>query len=652
MKKRVWLAVILILGVLFVTQDANADVIITAVRSNTFNLGDEVLLRGYARAPSTDTWTLTQNLQCDDRITQINKRVVSLTFDERIDFNENVRLNDFGNCIFLVKFSSASGTNEEASSSSFTVTKQLKGDFLLDKTKAHFGDTVKLTGTVRKLDGGLVNGYGSVSIKKDNENYVTSSINIIEGALKYSTSIDRLPQGSFVFEISVRDTYGNEHLFTNVATLEVTNKLTLNLRLSETTIRPSDKIDILGEITDVNGKNVKNGEAIIKVDFDEFKALVIDGVIDYSYKSPKTINSNDHTMHIIVKDEHENTGEITLRFNVVPIVTTLDIETNKDAYFPKEAISITPFLYDQADEQISKDVTLEIYNAANEIVLTKTTESNAETLFKLTDYATPGTWKIKASSSGLTDELTFDVKEVNDILTTLENQIITVKNVGNVDYTEDLEIIAEGSEKTFTISKRTKLKPDETLQIYLYKDIPKGTYDISITNTKFKAEDIEIIDPRSIGNKFGDYFNSVTGSVVQSKGSTTSMKPIITLFAFILVIVLLVFVSRYSAKAKLRRRREYDKKQGMETFGKIIRDKEKEMQKTEIKDRSQYRRGFGMREESPELSDIKKRVESDLKRSPINKNNDYIEMRSNKNYSGNENENKNNEKKGLFRMFD
>src|SRR3989344_5749381 len=547
MKKRVWLAVILILGVLFVTQDANAYVIITAVRSNTFNLGDEVLLRGYARAPSTDTWTLTQNLQCDDRITQINKRVVSLTFDERIDFNENVRLNDFGNCIFLVKFSSASGTNEEASSSSFTVTKQLKGDFLLDKTKAHFGDTVKLTGTVRKLDGGLVNGYGSVSIKKDNENYVTSSINIIEGALKYSTSIDRLPQGSFVFEISVRDTYGNEHLFTNVATLE---------------------------------------------------------------------------------------------------------ETNKDAYFPKEAISITPFLYDQADEQISKDVTLEIYNAANEIVLTKTTESNAETLFKLTDYATPGTWKIKASSSGLTDELTFDVKEVNDILTTLENQIITVKNVGNVDYTEDLEIIAEGSEKTFTISKRTKLKPDETLQIYLYKDIPKGTYDISITNTKFKAEDIEIIDPRSIGNKFGDYFNSVTGSVVQSKGSTTSMKPIITLFAFILVIVLLVFVSRYSAKAKLRRRREYDKKQGMETFGKIIRDKEKEMQKTEIKDRSQYRRGFGMREESPELSDIKKRVESDLKRSPINKNNDYIEMRSNKNYSGNENENKNNEKKGLFRMFD
>src|SRR3989344_3744268 len=594
MKKRVWLAVILILGVLFVTQDANAYVIITAVRSNTFNLGDEVLLRGYARAPSTDTWTLTQNLQCDDRITQINKRVVSLTFDERIDFNENVRLNDFGNCTFLVKFSSASGTHEEASSSSFPVPKQLKGDFLLDKTKAHFGDTVKLTGTVRKLDGGLVNGYGSVSIKKDNENYVTSSINIIEGALKYSTSIDRLPQGSFVFEISVRDTYGNEHLFTNVATLEVTNKLTLNLRLSETTIRPSDKIDILGEITDVNGKNVKNGEAII----------------------------------------------------------TLDIETNKDAYFPKEAISITPILYDQADEQISKDVTLEIYNAANEIVLTKTTESNAETLFKLTDYATPGTWKIKASSSGLTDELTFDVKEVNDILTTLENQIITVKNVGNVDYTEDLEIIAEGSEKTFTISKRTKLKPDETLQIYLYKDIPKGTYDISITNTKFKAEDIEIIDPRSIGNKFGDYFNSVTGSVVQSKGSTTSMKPIITLFAFILVIVLLVFVSRYSAKAKLRRRREYDKKQGMETFGKIIRDKEKEMQKTEIKDRSQYRRGFGMREESPELSDIKKRVESDLKRSPINKNNDYIEMRSNKNYSGNENENKNNEKKGLFRMFD
>src|SRR3989344_6055502 len=624
MKKRVWLAVILILGVLFVTQDANAYVIITAVRSNTFNLGDEVLLRGYARAPSTDTWTLTQNLQCDDRITQINKRVVSLTFDERIDFNENVRLNDFGNCIFLVKFSSASGTNEEASSSSFTVTKQLKGDFLLDKTKAHFGDTVKLTGTVRK----------------------------IEGALKYSTSIDRLPQGSFVFEISVRDTYGNEHLFTNVATLEVTNKLTLNLRLSETTIRPSDKIDILGEITDVNGKNVKNGEAIIKVDFDEFKALVIDGVIDYSYKSPKTINSNDHTMHIIVKDEHENTGEITLRFNVVPIVTTLDIETNKDAYFPKEAISITPFLYDQADEQISKDVTLEIYNAANEIVLTKTTESNAETLFKLTDYATPGTWKIKASSSGLTDELTFDVKEVNDILTTLENQIITVKNVGTVDYTEDLEIIAEGLEKTFTIAKRTKLKPDETLQIYLYKDIPKGTYDISITNTKFKAEGIEISDPRSIGTKFGDYFSSVTGSVVQSKGSTTSMKPIMTLLALILVIVLLVFASRYSAKAKLRRRREYDKKQGMEIFGKIIKEKEKELQKTEIKDRSQYRRGFGMREESPELSDIKKRVESDLKRSPINKNNDYIEMRSNKNYSGNENENKNNEKKGLFRMFD
>ena len=185
MKKRGLISILVLLSILFVIQNTNAEVVVTAVRSNTFNVGDQVSLKGFVRAPSTDTWTLTHNLQCDGRITQINKRVLSLTFDQRIDFDENIRLNDFGSCNFIVKFVSNSGTTEEATSSNFLVTKELRGDFNLDKTKVHFGDQIKLTGTIKRLDGTLVNGFGSVAIKKDNENYLVSSINILYCSFNY-----------------------------------------------------------------------------------------------------------------------------------------------------------------------------------------------------------------------------------------------------------------------------------------------------------------------------------------------------------------------------------------------------------------------------------------------------------------------------------
>ena len=651
MKKRGLFAILLILSLILIVQNVKADVILTAVRSNTFNLGDSTALKGYVRAPATDTWTLTFNLQCDERITQLNKKIVSLTFDQRLDFDENIRMNDIGNCFFLIRFQSNSGVSEEAKSSNFLITKELKGEFLLDQHKVHFGDEIKLSGTIKRLDNTLVDGYGTLTIKKDNENYIVNPINIVNGQFTFKTSINALPQGTFSIDVQARDIYGNDHLFSNIDTFDVTNKLTLDLKLSKSEALPGDKIEILGNVLNANSKNIKGGEATIKVDFDEYKAVVIEGKVDYTYTIPKNINSNTHSMQITVTDEFQNTGETQLNFNIKPIITKLDVESNKDAYFPKDYISITPYLYDQADDQIINPVTLEIFSATKELAFTKVVDSNSETNFKLTDYATPGTWLIKVSSSALTDELNFEVKEVNDISTSLENQIVTVKNIGNVQYEENIEIIAEGSEKTFTFSRRSQIDPDESFNIYLYKELPDDIYDLTITNTKFKAADISIKDPRSVLDKFGDYMGAITGSFVKSTGSTTSLKPVLSLLGVIALIVVLVFIMRFSASKKGRRRREYEKQLGRETFGKIIKDKEKQLQKTEIKPRPTYRSGFGMRQESPEISDLRKKIDSDLNKHSISHDND-IEVRSTNNYASSKPEKTNGEKKGLFRMFD
>lgn len=648
MRKRGLTLILVFLSILFVIQSARAEIVVTSLRSNTFNLGDQVSLKGYVRAPSTDTWTITHNLQCDGRITQINKRVLSLTFDQRIDFDENIRLSDYGTCNFLVKFTSNSGTNEEALSSNFLVTKELRGEFLLDKTKVHFGDQIKLTGTIKRLDGTFVNGFGTVTIKKDNENYLVSSINIIDGQFKYETSIDSLPQGSFNFEVTARDIFGNEQLFTNVAQFEVTNKLTLNLKLSDVDVSPSSRIDIIGDILNANGIKLKSGEAIIKIDFDEFRAAVIDGSLDFFYSVPKNINSGEHTISIQVKDEHENTGDTTLKFKVNPIISKLDVETDQELYRPKDIITITPYLYDQAEDQISKEVNIIIKNSKDEEVISKNAESNVETKFKLTDYANPGKWKIIASSSGLSDELEFEVGEVSAISTTLEDQKLIVKNIGNIKYVESLEVIAEG-EETFTFSKRTNINPEESFEIILYKEIPSGTYTITIPNTKFKQELVVVTDERSAGDKIGDYFNHLTGSVVQTKGSTTSFKPVLTILAVLILILVILFSLRFSGRRKANRKREYQRNLGREAFGKIIKEKESQIQKTEVKDRSQFRRGFGMRQESQEMTDLKRKIDSDLKKSPISHDRN-IEVRSNVNYANNAEEK--NEKKGLFRMFD
>ena len=106
---------------------------------------------------------------------------------------------------------------------------------------------------------------------------------------------------------------------------------------------------------------------------------------------------------------------------------------------------------------------------------------------------------------------------------------------------------------------------------------------------------------------------------------------------------------RFSARRKINRRREYQRNLGKETFSKIMKEKETQIQKTEVKDRPQFRRGFGIKQESQEMTDLKRKIESDLKKSPVSHDNN-IEVRSNVNYTNNTE--KKNEKKGLFRMFD
>ena len=146
-----------------------------------------------------------------------------------------------------------------------------------------------------------------------------------------------------------------------------------------------------------------------------------------------------------------------------------------------------------------------------------------------------------------------------------ENGIVTVKNSGNVQYNDEVTIVAESEDDKYLINKKIKLEPGETIVIDLSKEVPQGTYDIilpeetaeaaeqeaAVSNESKSAEevaenvfqDVPIEDNRNVLKKTADGMSGITGAVVGAAGYVAS-RPLLA--SLILVLIILATVLHYS----------------------------------------------------------------------------------------------------------
>ena len=324
--------------------------------------------------------------------------------------------------------------------------------------------------------------------------------------------------------------------------------------------------------------------ATIKIHIDDLILTTdaTDGEFEYSFSTSPTIRSGQHDILIEVKDEFGNIGTDSEKIFIEAIPSSLDIHLEKNVYLPSETIRITPTLLDQAKDPISKKVEIKIYNPRGKKVFNQDSETSKTIDFSLDKESLPGQWIIKAKSEGINSETIFEIKIIEEIQITLNNNFLTIENIGNIRYEKPLDILITTEEEQRVIKKRTNIDPGDFFEIDLNKEIgEEGIHNIKIINPEQEFT-ITIDQGRSFVQKVIDDLSSLTGQAVGKPGTAPSNTPTYTFLLLILVMILVLAYRFKLAKKRTKLPQPQSKKPKRFKFFKKLTLKRKE--RREIKD--------------------------------------------------------------------
>ncbi|MBT3395070.1 hypothetical protein HN412_01365 [archaeon] len=488
------------------------------------------------------------------------------------------------------------------------------GVFEINKEKVQLGTEFTLTGTVFVDNNPLNQAIATIYFKNGDIFYKTFTL-ILDGELSSTNSFtfdsegNSMPDGNYEVELIIEDSFDNTlKEFDNIAEITVESGLILNLELEKTQLSPGEVLEIKGTaLKKVGGEEITSGQVKILIDGEEYKTSFSGDEFRYNLAVSGMAKSYYHDLEITIQDEFGNSDSEILKFYVEPIFTRLEINIEGEEFLPSDQIKITPIIYDQAGDEISEDIELRIYDSNGKRVFRNEGSTNELISYNLPEFARPGTWEIKAKfSNDLKSEKVFNIKEVYGVNVTLDNQVITVTNIGNVVYRElfGLDIFSNG-EKIDTLYKRTGLNPGDMIAIELYKELRSGDYNVYVENTNETFE-AKIDDTRGFMIKFKDFLVGVTGEVVHSSGSSPS-----TTSTYILLILFVAAV--VTLKLKIGPLRNSDKP------GKR-KKKKLSFKKTKIKDKfAKHANRVKTKKENEDITDLKKRILRDLDQAKIKK---------------------------------
>ena len=207
-------------------------------------------------------------------------------------------------------------------------------------------------------------------------------------------------------------------------------------------------------------------------------------MVAVSLKKKKTVTIEPRiTVTQKTKDaEALNYGEENKTIYILSLPTSLELEINK----PVAGMNLIGhvFLYDQNKKQIKKNVSIIVKSANEKEVIKKQVISGEDFSFPIPDNAVIGDWKTKAFFSDLETTKHFYIGKNEKINSTIEGEILTVKNIGNVPYRKVLVIHLSNLTKNFTkeIFINLDIGEEEKFKI----SAPEGKYNIGLEKNAFK----------------------------------------------------------------------------------------------------------------------------------------------------------------------
>ncbi len=287
----------------------------------------------------------------------------------------------------------------------------------------------------------------------------------------------------------LQDTGGNCHIEASfggeTATslkFEITGEIGIALNVQGIAFNPGETVSVNGKTEKANGKLVDGYVDVFVDNIDsKFSALVKDGVFNLTFRIPENSQAGNYELTVKayekdVSGKTTNQGETSAFIRVNQVVKEVAIALSDQSTSPKEELTYSIILYDQAGDRAQNDVSVKVYKPEGALFDQKIVRSDQSVAVPLIASSSPGYWKIEAKYEDLQSSKQFLVEEYKDISFTLIENTLIIENIGNVPFTDPIEVAIGG----VTEIKEIKSLPVGSSMKYELK-APKGEYEIEVS---------------------------------------------------------------------------------------------------------------------------------------------------------------------------
>ncbi|MFH1182345.1 MAG: hypothetical protein V1702_05275 [Candidatus Woesearchaeota archaeon] len=311
---------------------------------------------------------------------------------------------------------------------------------------------------------------------------------------------------------------------------QVRDTFPIIITANTTTIKPNDEV----KVSIAFGSYIPdNAEVMFRLNGESWQGSLDRTII----KASKSIRPGSFPLAVEMTDSAGNTAENFTQMEVLSVPSSLLVHTDITTLKPKDVMHFFAEILDQANNSISGQVSF-VITGGKEKILEKNTATGEAIAFMPGPYMKPGDYKLLAKSLQFSETIFLTVVEWREVDIAFDNRTANFTNSGNVDYEDTLTINAVKEGTSYLLEKKVSLKPGESYSVDLFKELPKGTYDIMVGEKEYKA--VEIQDERSGFKRVYQGLGAITGAAVGLPGAM-SMKMATVLMAVIAAIAIIAF---------------------------------------------------------------------------------------------------------------
>jgi len=265
---------------------------------------------------------------------------------------------------------------------------------------------------------------------------------------------------------------------------EISDEISVTAGFEKFLFNPGEEVKVSGKAVKKNGQLVNGFSEVVISDLGvDYVTDITKGALNFSFYIPDKAKAKEYRVLIRVYEKDDfgekitNQGEFATSLAVRQVLSRADIAVNSETIKPGNNLTYTIVLFDQAGDMIEKqNIYARVYAPDGYLFEEKLAKSNEMNIIPTKTNFAPGIWRIETSSGNITAEKKINIEELEMIDYELENDILTITNIGNVPYKKSVEISIGKTKEIEEIN----LNVGESKRLVL--KAPDGEYSISVND--------------------------------------------------------------------------------------------------------------------------------------------------------------------------